>query len=139
MNSDLSLAALGRASSKFLHRYHIILFVVIVFGGLAVITFLLNATISKASEAAPLMASTKRPSKKSSNSKPPANPTKAPANYRLARVTHLLSNIFYSRSGAFCGAMLYYTHDTARICTRQLSCHELTNGRQSWQPYPAAC
>ena len=50
MNSDLSLAALGRASSKFLHRYHIILFVVIVF---AVITFLLNATISKASEAAP--------------------------------------------------------------------------------------
>jgi hypothetical protein len=53
MNSDLSLAALGRASSKFLHRYHIILFVVIAFGGLAVITFLLNATISKASEAAP--------------------------------------------------------------------------------------
>ena len=45
MNSDLSLAALGRASSKFLHRYHIILFVIIAFGGLAVTTFLLNATI----------------------------------------------------------------------------------------------
>ena len=53
MNSDLSLAALGRASSKFLHRYHIILFVIIAFGGLAVTTFLLNTTISKASEAAP--------------------------------------------------------------------------------------
>lgn len=132
MNSDLSLAALGRASSKFLHRYHIILFVIIAFGGLAVTTFLLNTTISKASEAAPPQPTNgidQTTIKKSSNSKPPANPTKAPANYRLARVTHLLSSIFYSCSGAFCGAMLYYTYDTARICTRQLSCDELTNGR----------
>lgn len=42
---DISLAAIKKIFFQLLHRYHIILFVVIVVGGLAVIVFYLNTIL----------------------------------------------------------------------------------------------
>lgn len=49
MQADLSSISFGQitaAVSRFLHRYHIILFALIVLGGLSIATFLLYSTIT---------------------------------------------------------------------------------------------
>lgn len=45
MSAEVSTRQLFRGYSRFLHRYHFVLFVVTALGGLAVIVFLLNNTI----------------------------------------------------------------------------------------------
>lgn len=49
MNGSLSLSQITIALSKFLHRFHVILFALIVIGGLSVATFLLYGTIASSS------------------------------------------------------------------------------------------
>lgn len=41
MNIELNPSALGQSLSRFLHRFHVVVFVVTVIGGLAVATYLL--------------------------------------------------------------------------------------------------
>ena len=48
MKSDLNLHAIGPAVSHFFHRYHIILFVIFVVGGLATATFFLSQALTSA-------------------------------------------------------------------------------------------
>lgn len=47
---ELSLTGLKTSLSTFFHRYHVVLFVVVAVGGLAVVIFMLNNTIIAASE-----------------------------------------------------------------------------------------
>lgn len=44
---SLTVSQLGQMLSQFLHRFHIILFVVLVVGGLSLVTLFLNQAISK--------------------------------------------------------------------------------------------
>ncbi|MGB4762412.1 MAG: hypothetical protein WBP12_03605 [Candidatus Saccharimonas sp.] len=44
MNSSLSLSQITKLLSKFLHRFHVILFALIVIGGLSAATFILYET-----------------------------------------------------------------------------------------------
>jgi len=54
MNTDINLhfspAALKKALTKFLHRFHVILFVIIVVGGSAIVIFMLNNVIIRSGE-----------------------------------------------------------------------------------------
>ena len=47
MKADLSLSQLTAALSRFLHRYHVILFVLTAVGGLALANFMLNQAINE--------------------------------------------------------------------------------------------
>lgn len=47
MKADLSLPQLTAALSRFLHRYHVILFVLTAVGGLALANFMLNQAINE--------------------------------------------------------------------------------------------
>ena len=47
MKADLSLPQLTAAMSRFLHRYHVVIFVLTVVGGLALANFMLNQAINK--------------------------------------------------------------------------------------------
>lgn len=47
MKNSLSLAGLGSAVTRFLHRFHVILFVLVAIGSLAVATLFLNELISR--------------------------------------------------------------------------------------------
>ena len=47
MKTDISTQQLGKALSHFLHRYHVILFVLSVIGGLALATFMINQSINE--------------------------------------------------------------------------------------------
>lgn len=44
---DISFTSIGKKSSNFLFRYHVILFSVIVLGGLAAAVFILNGVLEK--------------------------------------------------------------------------------------------
>ena len=46
MKTDLSLISLKSGLFKFLHRYHVIIFVVTAIGGLAIATFMINRVLS---------------------------------------------------------------------------------------------
>ncbi len=48
MKADLNIQQLSAGISHFFHRYHILVFVILVIGGLATATFLLSQTISEA-------------------------------------------------------------------------------------------
>ena len=47
MKTDLSLHQLTVAISRFLHRYHVVLFVLTVIGGLAAANFMINQAINE--------------------------------------------------------------------------------------------
>ena len=47
---DISLIAIKKAIITFLHRYHVILFVVLVVGGLVVMVFYLNGILVQSSQ-----------------------------------------------------------------------------------------
>lgn len=47
MKSSLSFSGLGSAIARFLHRFHVILFVLVTIGSLAVATLFLNELISR--------------------------------------------------------------------------------------------
>ena len=47
MKADLSLPQLTAAMSRFLHRYHVVIFVLTVVGGLALANFMLNQAINE--------------------------------------------------------------------------------------------
>ncbi len=47
MKSDLSLPQLTSSLSRFLHRYHVVLFVLTVVGGLALANFMINQAINE--------------------------------------------------------------------------------------------
>lgn len=49
MKNSISLSAINKTLSRFLHRYHVVIFVLFALGGLAVITLLLNNIITRAS------------------------------------------------------------------------------------------
>ena len=49
MKSSLSITQLKEFISRFLHRFHVILFVVLVVGGLSLVTAFLNQAITKPS------------------------------------------------------------------------------------------
>jgi hypothetical protein len=49
---NISFADIGKTISNFLFRYHIILFSVIVLGGLAAAVFILNSVLEKSDKAA---------------------------------------------------------------------------------------
>lgn len=50
MNMNMSLGALKKSLVAFLHRFHITLFVLVVFGGLAVVVFMLNHVIIRSGD-----------------------------------------------------------------------------------------
>lgn len=50
MNINLSLDAIKKSLSTFLHRFHVTLFVLVVFGGLALVIFMLNGVIIRSTE-----------------------------------------------------------------------------------------
>lgn len=52
MNIDLSISpkAIKKQVIKLLHRFHVVLFVIIVLGGSAVVIFMLNGIIARSSE-----------------------------------------------------------------------------------------
>lgn len=50
MNINLSFGSLKKAFIAFLHRFHVVIFVVVVLGGLAVVVFMLNSTIILSSD-----------------------------------------------------------------------------------------
>lgn len=52
MNVNLDINSLGSTLSKFLHRFHIVIFVLVVIGGLSVATFLLSTAMNPSSSAA---------------------------------------------------------------------------------------
>lgn len=49
---DISFTGIGKTISNFLFRYHVILFSVIVLGGLAAAVFILNSVLEKSDKAA---------------------------------------------------------------------------------------
>lgn len=50
MNIQLSFDALKKSLAAFVHRFHITLFVLVVFGGLAVVVFMLNNVIVRSTD-----------------------------------------------------------------------------------------
>jgi hypothetical protein len=50
MNFTLSFTSIKKAFIKFLHRFHVVLFVVIVLGGTAMVIFILNGIVIRSSE-----------------------------------------------------------------------------------------
>ena len=46
MKSSISLSALARSIPHFLHRFHVMIFVLFVVGGLSVVTLLLNFVVT---------------------------------------------------------------------------------------------
>lgn len=50
MNFNLSLTSIKKALITFLHRFHVVLFVVIVLGGTAMVIFILNGIVIRSSE-----------------------------------------------------------------------------------------
>lgn len=50
MNVNFSLESIKKQTTRFLHRFHIVLFVVIVLGGVAMVIFMLNGIIIRSSE-----------------------------------------------------------------------------------------
>ena len=50
MNINLSFPQLLNGISRFLHRYHVVLFALVVLGGLAIATFMLYTAATSASE-----------------------------------------------------------------------------------------
>jgi hypothetical protein len=49
-NSSISLTSIKKAFIKFLQRFHVILFVIVVVGGTAIVIFILNGVIIRSSE-----------------------------------------------------------------------------------------
>lgn len=49
MKADINIQQLSKTISHFLHRYHVILFVLSVIGGLALATFMINQSINERS------------------------------------------------------------------------------------------
>lgn len=58
MKADLSLPRLSSALSRFMHRYHVIIFVLTVVGGLAFANFMINQAINEKPIDQPQAAST---------------------------------------------------------------------------------
>lgn len=50
MNMNLSLDAIKKSLATFLRRFHVTLFVLIVFGGLAIVVFMLNGIIIRSTD-----------------------------------------------------------------------------------------
>ena len=50
MNMNISLGAIKKSFATFLHRFHITIFVLIVFGGLAFVVFMLNNVIIRSGD-----------------------------------------------------------------------------------------
>lgn len=50
MATEVSTSQLLHGYSRFLHRYHVVIFVVVALGGLALVVFLLNQTIQISSD-----------------------------------------------------------------------------------------
>lgn len=50
MNMNLSFDAIRKSFAAFLRRFHVTLFVLIVFGGLAVVVFMLNGVIVRSTD-----------------------------------------------------------------------------------------
>lgn len=51
MQQSLNLSQLGKSASRFLHRYHVLIFVLTVIGGLSLATFMINQAINNAAAA----------------------------------------------------------------------------------------
>lgn len=58
MKNDIDIAQLLKGFSQFLHRYHVLLFTLLVLGGLALATFLLYETMIDAQTASPISTGT---------------------------------------------------------------------------------
>lgn len=54
MQQSLNLSQITKALSHFLHRYHILIFVLTVIGGLSLATFMINQAINTAPAADPV-------------------------------------------------------------------------------------
>ncbi len=52
---DLDVSKIGPAISRLVYRYHVVLFVVVVVGSMAVVVFLLNNTILNATDTTQVM------------------------------------------------------------------------------------
>jgi len=50
MNMNISLGAIKKSFAAFLHRFHITIFVLVVFGGLAFVVFMLNNVIIRSGD-----------------------------------------------------------------------------------------
>lgn len=50
MSTEVSTTQLLRGYSRFFHRYHFVIFVVLAFGGLAIVILLLNQTIQSSTD-----------------------------------------------------------------------------------------
>jgi hypothetical protein len=50
INLNLSFATIKKSIAAILHRYHLVLFVVVILGGLAVVIFFLNNILIRSSE-----------------------------------------------------------------------------------------
>jgi hypothetical protein len=50
MNLNISLSAIKQPLVTFLHRFHLMIFVIVVLNGLTVVIFLLNSSIIKSSD-----------------------------------------------------------------------------------------
>lgn len=50
MKTDISLQGIGDGISKFLHRFHIVLFTVFIVGSMAAMIFTVNQTISRSTD-----------------------------------------------------------------------------------------
>lgn len=50
MKSDISLQSITSGISKTLHRYHVVLFTVLVIGGVAAMIFMINQTIIRSTD-----------------------------------------------------------------------------------------
>lgn len=59
---DISLNLIKKTFGNFVHRFHVIIFVTIVLGGLAVVVLLLNSIIIRSSEPGDYVPSTGAPS-----------------------------------------------------------------------------
>ena len=49
-NLSIDIPAIGKGITRFLYRFHFVLFIVVVLGGLAVVILLLNQTLTRASD-----------------------------------------------------------------------------------------
>lgn len=58
---DIDLGSIGPKLSRFLYRFHVVLFVVIVIGGMAIVMFLLNQSIIKATDTTDVIAPVAQP------------------------------------------------------------------------------
>jgi hypothetical protein len=52
MNVTISFAAIKKTVAAFLHRFHVTIFVLVVFGGLALVVFMLNNVIVLSTDSA---------------------------------------------------------------------------------------